>query len=863
MPADDLTGPPRRRGRFIDIVQSSGVTTPVYRVDDKLCGPRKGGRYIDRIILPPELVGSGSLTGADVYSAIPDCHKDWLEPVEFIDYELGPGVVVRIGREIVFWSPYSGECATDGTDCLATTIIYDEVNHSWKGDLPTNGGPHGSTVSLEFLGYLDEDGFPVWELYFSNCVQESSGETVFNLAEMICPLPPTWQVPYPQPYGANNCCCNTPYGLNNAYLFSKSRPIFQARLIDVVNSKPVYGTTDNCPTCKGAGCCRAAPLDDEVEFTASNFVIDHYTESSSGMGAHCADCTPFEVPPSLISPDYADPPWKICRIMDFPDAAPCFQPQEFCITCDAGHDDSADAAEGWRGYRLEVQATGGGGSIPFDPWPTSTPPPYPREPASGSCAGGALSVTWDNLPFGVEYQTSGGGALCYGTYSLTMTRDACAAVPESAPKGFSPGGAARPRASFIGPPAPRRAIAPAGSGVAPYRPGPRRRAGGPGTELKALLASIGLTDQAGCGCEDRAARMDVWGPAGCEARRDEILTWLRGQAAQLGWWGRLKAGAALAAIGMIFYPLDPAAALLDEAIRRARAKAPPAAPWRWVSTADLIAATVHGLAPKLPDDLAGVCGVARSGMIPASALAAHLHLPLWSISHREGNPVPLSAGVRGTLDRGGRLLIVDDTVYSGHALRGLRRRLGSAGNVFAAVFARPEAADAVDIHGELLPSPHLLEWNLFNSGILTGHAANPALRGGIASDFDGVLCVDPPAGVNEAVDPAGYAAWLADARPLLLPRRTPVPLVITFRRECHRAATLAWCERWGLKIGRLVMHPSETPLRAFDATAHKGLLFRDSPCALFIESSPAQARAIALASGKPVVCPVAGQVFMP
>lgn len=816
------------------------------------CTPLKPGRLADVLVLPPEVVGSGSQDEAAVYLVIPECHKNWEGPVGFVDYDLGGGATVRLGNEIAFWSPYSGECASDGTDCLSATLTFVEADQSWQGQLNTNGGPNGSVVDLEFYGYLDEFGDPVWELHFSGCVEASSGGTVFDFAQFVCPYPPTWLVPYPQPYGAGNCCCNTPYGLNNVYLFSKVRPVYQARLEDVAGGTPVYAAADNCPVCVGDGCCRAAPLDEEVEFTASNFVIDHYTESTPGAGAGCADCIPFEVPPSSFSPPYTSPPWVICRVMDFPDGAPCFQPQEFCISCDPGHDDRADPDQGWRGYRLEMQPSAGG-SIPFGDWDTATPPPYPREPASGSCSGGGLSVTWDNLPFGAEYQTSGAGALCYGTYSLTMTRAACAGAPMLAGPG-GPAPAVRPiraaAADFVGPPRPPRP-------VATFKAGSRRAAGGMGTELKALLASLGITGQQGCGCDDRAARMDAWGLAGCKARRAEILDWLDQQAAKLGWWEKAKAGA-LAVLGGL--PLTTAG-LFDEAARRAKAKAPPEAPWRWVSTAEMISAAVTGLLPKLPDDLAGVCGVTRSGMLPAAALAAHLHLPLWSVSQHQGDPTPLSPGSRGALSRGGRLVIVDDTVYSGAAMRGLRHRLGGAGHVFAAVYARPEAADAVDVHGETLPSPHLLEWNLFNSGILAGHAINPALRGGVACDFDGVLCEDLPPGVDEAADPAGYAAWLADARPLQLPRRLPVPLVVTFRRECHRAATLAWCARWGVRVGRLVMHPSAEPLRVFDAAAHKGLAFRDSPCALFVESDPAQAQAIARVAGKPVACPAAGRVF--
>jgi len=50
-----------------------------------------------------------------------------------------------------------------------------------------------------------------------------------------------------------------------------------------------------------------------------------------------------------------------------------------------------------------------------------------------------------------------------------------------------------------------------------------RQAGGPGTELKAIFAEMGVKEEEGCGCNALAAQMDQWGVEGCEKRRDEIL----------------------------------------------------------------------------------------------------------------------------------------------------------------------------------------------------------------------------------------------------------------------------------------------------------------------------------------------------
>lgn len=55
---------------------------------------------------------------------------------------------------------------------------------------------------------------------------------------------------------------------------------------------------------------------------------------------------------------------------------------------------------------------------------------------------------------------------------------------------------------------------------------------GPGTELKNILSSIGITASGNCSCNSRASLMNVWGEDVCEARADEIIEWLRHEASQ-------------------------------------------------------------------------------------------------------------------------------------------------------------------------------------------------------------------------------------------------------------------------------------------------------------------------------------------
>jgi hypothetical protein len=101
-------------------------------------------------------------------------------------------------------------------------------------------------------------------------------------------------------------------------------------------------------------------------------------------------------------------------------------------------------------------------------------------------------------------------------------------------KAFIPGGVRRP-AQAVKPPPP----------------------GGPGTELKAMLAARGY--EACLGCQMYARKMDLWGVQGCRDRRAEIVARLQAQAAELGLAASLAAWAG-------------AGWFVDEAIRRAEAK---------------------------------------------------------------------------------------------------------------------------------------------------------------------------------------------------------------------------------------------------------------------------------------------------
>jgi hypothetical protein len=62
---------------------------------------------------------------------------------------------------------------------------------------------------------------------------------------------------------------------------------------------------------------------------------------------------------------------------------------------------------------------------------------------------------------------------------------------------------------------------------------------GPGDYLHdAILKWVGEGPTRECGCKDRIAKMNAWGPAGCREHLEEIVEWLMNEA-QKRKWGKL------------------------------------------------------------------------------------------------------------------------------------------------------------------------------------------------------------------------------------------------------------------------------------------------------------------------------------
>ena len=292
-----------------------------------------------------------------------------------------------------------------------------------------------------------------------------------------------------------------------------------------------------------------------------------------------------------------------------------------------------------------------------------------------------------------------------------------------------------------------------------------------------------------------------------------------------------------------------------------RSKLSPQPPVEWTPTRRLIEDAIL-LAAKLPPYVSAIAGIPRSGMMVASAIATHLHLPLYCLPYG-GKLQPAGSGGRagfgwaGVPD--GPIVVIDDTVYMGTAMARARQQMGARSALFAAVYVTPWTLDKVDFYTRTLPSIQLLEWNIFNNGLMRGTSADNTYRGGCATDMDGILCEEPTAPDS---DTEGYERFLREAKPRWLPRALAIPLIVTGRLEKYRAVTEEWLSKWGVRYDRLIMSPARSWQERGDIAQMKAAAYAGSQCGFFFESDPDQAARIFAAVKRPVICPPAERVWM-
>ena len=433
---------------------------------------------------------------------------------------------------------------------------------------------------------------------------------------------------------------------------------------------------------------------------------------------------------------------------------------------------------------------------------------------------------------------------------------------------------------------PVNTTAPAYRQALPQRPKPF----GTGHYLTKSLAWIEKIkpEKATCSCKTLASEMDADGVAKCRQRRDEyyLPKMLENKTAIVE--AMRAEGGLLGVAGFVGGLIPDAVALpwlrakFDAACDAAEAKNKPrqrairqrggfASAFRKTGTPEFVTSAqlqedIKQLVSKLPENITAVAGVARSGLAVATMISMYLHLPMLTIRQTMNDVVPTGNGWRlgGTKHvnpKTQHVVVIDDTVMTGNSLRTieplLQQQFGEI--TTAAVYVNPLALKKPDVYTRELGWPHLLEWNLFNS----------VLSPNMACDFDGILCRDCPPGSDD--DGIKYLEFIRNAKPLYLPRKTPIPLIVTARVEKYRSETMAWLSRHGVTCNQLIMHQANSTrererdniaafkARHFSAWAAK---HKPTPPPLgFIESDDRQAREIARISRLLTICPATGKVY--
>ena len=269
---------------------------------------------------------------------------------------------------------------------------------------------------------------------------------------------------------------------------------------------------------------------------------------------------------------------------------------------------------------------------------------------------------------------------------------------------------------------------------------------------------------------------------------------------------------------------------------------------------------------KVPKDVDLIVGIPRSGMIPALMIAELLNVRCATLDEFLYG-MNMSCGGRGRLIRMGdvrRVLVLDDTVFLGNALRRVRKQVdefvvrNEISVIYGCVYAEGKyAKEMVSIYFEENYRPgeawYFYEWNIL-------HHYGKRTRA-MMWDIDGLVCKDPP----DDRDIESYEAYLPNAIPMIIPRTT-IGAFVTYRMEKYRGVTEEWLRKQGIEYEHLLMHPADTRAqRKHDGSPaeYKAKIYREAQWAvLFVESSMHQAERIHQLSGKPVWCYENGRMYV-
>ena len=229
-----------------------------------------------------------------------------------------------------------------------------------------------------------------------------------------------------------------------------------------------------------------------------------------------------------------------------------------------------------------------------------------------------------------------------------------------------------------------------------------------------------------------------------------------------------------------------------------------------------------------------IVGIPRSGLLVANYISLKLGIPLTTTDRL--NDMPWKSNVMPD-KKYKNILLIDDSISTGNTLHEHKKYVEefykNANIKTAAIITSSEGQSIVDMYQVVLPRMRrLFEWNMMH-----------AKKGVIAFDLDGVLCEEPPEGIE--LDINNYQHWLKIAKPYLIPS-FKIDTIITNRLEKYRDITEKWLQKYDVQYDRLVMWDLSNPLKRKegDIVRHKVKHLLDLKPYLFLESSPKESYAI-------------------
>lgn len=258
---------------------------------------------------------------------------------------------------------------------------------------------------------------------------------------------------------------------------------------------------------------------------------------------------------------------------------------------------------------------------------------------------------------------------------------------------------------------------------------------------------------------------------------------------------------------------------------------------KFVTNTDFTQNTLNAL--KILPDIKAVIGNPRSGMFPASIIANHKSIPLLSMS----NQIKEDVAKLNIKDKNLPILFVDDTVCSGTSIDKIKRfmlnEIPEEKILYFANYCTPNNVHKLDIYGDILPIPHILEWNLFNSTMMKI----------CLLDIDGLLCPDVPLPLDDDGDK--YVQYISNVKPIVnnLPRLFSCVGLCTGRISKYRDITQEWLHKYAIKYDRLFMFDGSKQERdtnhAENVGAFKVSKIKKTGAKIFIESCDYQSKVIA------------------